>query len=69
MLYNLRVLANVEEAPAIDWSYYKNNAANKAVVEQFEKLYTSTKIPYPDDKGAFAAVDNEEKKEVSLLST
>lgn len=63
-----RVIANPEEPPKIDWSYYKNNSVNKAVIEQFEKLYASTKIPYPDDKGAYASVAAEEKNEVRYWS-
>lgn len=62
-----RVVANPEEPPKIDWSYYKTNAVNKAVVEQFEKLYASTKVPYPDDKGAYSAVAAEEKAEVMWI--
>lgn len=58
-------MANPEEPPKIDWSYYKANAVNKAVVEQFEKAYTSLKIPYPNDKGALNAVIAEEKETVS----
>ena len=59
-----RVLINPENPPKIDWSYYKSNAVDKAIVEQFEKSYASLKIPYPDDKGAYASVAAEEKSEV-----
>lgn len=58
-------MANPEEPPKIDWSYYKANAANKAIIEQFEKAYTSLKIPYPDDKGAYSSIVAEEKEAVS----
>lgn len=60
-----RVAVNPEEPPKIDWSYYKANAANKAIVEQFEKQYNNTKIPYPSDKGAYAKIEEEEKVQVS----
>lgn len=63
--FNFRVMANPEELPKIDWSYYKANASNKAIIEQFEKTYRSLKIPYPDDKGAYSAVAAEEKEAVS----
>nr|ABM55518.1 hypothetical protein [Maconellicoccus hirsutus] len=62
-----KVLANPEEPPKIDWAFYKSNAVNKAVIEQLEKLYTSTKIPYPDDKGAYASLAIEEKNELEKV--
>lgn len=56
-----------EEPPKIDWSYYKANAANKAVVEQLEKQYNSLKIPYPSDGGAVSKIEQEEKLFVSIM--
>ena len=61
-------MANPEEPPKIDWSYYKANVANKTLVEQFEKQYAALKLPYPDDKGAYAKIEAEKKKLVRDLT-
>ncbi len=64
---NYRVAACPEEAPKIDWAYYKANAANKAIVEQLEKQYNSIKFPYPDDQGAYSKLDSEREVYVSTV--
>lgn len=43
------MLSNPEKAPAIDWTYYKNNITNKSLVDQLESAYRSLAITYPKD--------------------
>lgn len=63
------MLSNPEDPPKIDWSYYKANVANKALVEEFEKTYASLKIPYPSDKGACDQIEKEKKQLVRFCSS
>ena len=61
-------MSNPEEPPKIDWSYYKANIANKALVEQFEKAYSALKLPYPDEKGSYAKIEEDKKRMVRFYN-
>ncbi|XP_025424147.1 ATP synthase subunit d, mitochondrial-like [Sipha flava] len=50
----------------IDWALYKSKGAQPGVVENFEKLYETLKIPYPEDKytGVIDCHEEETVKEI-----
>lgn len=43
------VVANPENPPKIDWSYYKNKVPIAGMVDNFQKQYESLSVPYPAD--------------------
>jgi len=62
----LRVVANPETAPKIDWAAYKSKIGVAGLVDNFQKQYDAFKIPYPADK-LTADVNAQEKNSVSQL--
>lgn len=62
------MLASPAEPLKIDWALYKSKIALPGLVENFEKLYSGVKIPYPEDKYS-AAIDNLEKDTVIVFIT
>lgn len=60
------MLASPAEPLKIDWAAYKNKVAVPGLVDNFEKLYSAIKIPYPEDKYS-AAIDKHEKEIVINL--
>lgn len=47
--YLRSVLANPEQPPKIDWSFYKTHVGIPGLVETFQKSYEALKVPYPQD--------------------
>ncbi|KAF6203085.1 hypothetical protein GE061_003499 [Apolygus lucorum] len=47
--YLRRVMANPEQAPKIDWAYYKKWVPIPGMVDTFQKQYESLQIPIPAD--------------------
>ncbi|XP_046992942.1 ATP synthase subunit d, mitochondrial [Schistocerca americana] len=47
--YVRRMLANPENPPKIDWTYYKTRVPLKTMVDDFQKQYEALKVPYPAD--------------------
>lgn len=47
--YLRAVLANPEQSPKIDWSYYQKQVAVPGLVDAFRKQYESLKVPFPVD--------------------
>lgn len=47
--YLRAVLANPEQSPKIDWSYYQSRIGVPGLVETFRKAYEGLKVPYPSD--------------------
>ena len=60
----LRVLAQPESMPALDWSYYASRVSAPGMVDQFKKQMEAVKIPYPEDKVS-TQVDAQAKEAVS----
>jgi len=60
------MLASPAEPPKIDWSLYKNKIAIPGMVDNFEKMFSAVKIPYPEDKYS-AAIDKHEKEIVIIV--
>lgn len=48
-VYMRAVLANPETPPKIDWAYYKRLIPVQGLVDNFQKQYEATKVPYPAD--------------------
>lgn len=46
-MFFFRVLANPENPPQIDWSFYKSKVPVAGLVDQFQKAYSELKVPYP----------------------
>lgn len=42
-------MANPENPPAIDWSFYKARVPLPGMVDEFQKKYSALSIPYPPD--------------------
>lgn len=64
--YLRRMLSYPENAPQIDWTYYRKNVINKSVVDQLESAYKALSITYPKDtvSDQIAAQEAENQKEV-----
>lgn len=60
------MLASPAEPPKIDWSLYKSKIAVPGMVDNFEKLFSAVKIPYPEDKYS-TAIDKHEKEIVTIV--
>ncbi|KAH0546020.1 ATP synthase subunit d, mitochondrial-like [Cotesia glomerata] len=52
-----------ETVPAIDWAHYKKNIPNSAMVDEFQKQYSSLSIPIPADK--YTSIVEQQEKEAS----
>ncbi|CAH1155320.1 unnamed protein product [Phaedon cochleariae] len=59
--YLRRVLANPEQPPAIDWSFYKSKVPIAGMVDEFQKQYSALKIPFPADTVS-SLIDAQEKE-------
>lgn len=40
-------MANPENPPQLDWSFYKSKIPVAGLVDQFQKAYSEVKVPYP----------------------
>merc|ERR1712179_113685 len=68
--YALKVNQLPEELPKIDFDMYNEKIANKAMVAEFQKMYTAMQIPYPTDvTNVKAAVEKEEKISLEKMKT
>ncbi|CAB0004765.1 unnamed protein product, partial [Nesidiocoris tenuis] len=56
-----RVSANPENAPKLDWAYYKKNVPIPGLVDAFQKQYESLQIPVPADT-LTSTIDSQEKE-------
>lgn len=45
----LRVLAQPENPPAIDWNVYKQKVPVAGMVDEFQKKYSALNIPFPTE--------------------
>lgn len=61
-----RVLEYPENAPKIDWSFYKSRVPVAGMVDNFQKQYEAFKIPYPADN-VTAQIAEQEKAAVSTV--
>ena len=63
------MLSYPENAPKIDWSYYRKSIINKSVVDQLESAYKALSITYPKDTLSqdVDAQEENNKKEVELF--
>lgn len=59
--YLKRVMSYPENPPPINWGLYRSRIPSKALVEEFEKQYSSVKVQYPADKLS-PAIDAQEKE-------
>ncbi|BET03013.1 ATP synthase [Nesidiocoris tenuis] len=59
--YLRRVSANPENAPKLDWAYYKKNVPIPGLVDAFQKQYESLQIPVPADT-LTSTIDSQEKE-------
>jgi F-type H+-transporting ATPase subunit d len=59
--YLRQVMESPENPPQIDWSFYRKNVVNKAVVDKLESAMKSAKIPYPQDK-VTPAIDDQQRE-------
>lgn len=68
---SFRVLANPEQAPAIDWAYYKARVPVAGMVDDFQKQYSALKVPYPPDtvKPQLDALEQEIKADISRFKS
>ncbi|XP_055388321.1 ATP synthase subunit d, mitochondrial [Condylostylus longicornis] len=48
-VYLRSVIANPEEAPKIDWAYYKKLIPIPGLVDKFQSSYDALKVPYPTE--------------------
>ncbi|KAJ6635349.1 ATP synthase subunit d, mitochondrial [Pseudolycoriella hygida] len=62
----MRVTANPESAPKIDWAYYKSRIAVPGLVDTFQKNYESIKIPYPPDNLTSQVVAQEGQLKIEI---
>lgn len=53
------------EIPKLDWAAYKNKIVVPGLVDNFEKSYSSVKVPYPADKYT-GAIDKNEQETVII---
>lgn len=59
-------MANPENAPAIDWAYYKSKVPVAGMVDDFQKQYSALNIPYPPNPvtGQLDALEKETKADI-----
>ncbi|XP_072390814.1 ATP synthase subunit d, mitochondrial [Diabrotica undecimpunctata] len=69
--YLRRVLANPEQAPAIDWAYYKSKVPVAGMVDDFQKQYGALSIAFPADtvKPQLDALEKEIKSDIEKFKT
>lgn len=60
-MFSLRVAANPENPPALDWNFYKKYVSVPGMVAEFQKQYEALKVPYPVDNYS-SKVDEQERQ-------
>ncbi|KAJ8924874.1 hypothetical protein NQ315_001029 [Exocentrus adspersus] len=69
--YLRRVLANPENLPQIDWSYYQQKVPVPGMVEEFKKQYGALSIPFPPDtvSSQIDSLEKEIKNDIQKFKT
>ncbi|KAH3862189.1 ATP synthase subunit d, mitochondrial-like [Dreissena polymorpha] len=66
--YALKVSELPNELPQIDFEAYKSKITNKAMLAEFEKMYSALKIPYPTDvSNVKGTIEKQEKESVEMV--
>ncbi|XP_056636216.1 ATP synthase subunit d, mitochondrial [Diorhabda carinulata] len=69
--YLRRVMSNPEQAPAIDWAFYKSKVPVAGMVDEFQKQYSALSIPYPPDtiKPQLDSLEKEIKSDIEKFKS
>ncbi|KAK7789663.1 hypothetical protein R5R35_003071 [Gryllus longicercus] len=65
--YLRRMIANPQQPPKIDWSYYTSRVPVKGMVADFQKQYDALAIPYPKDTYT-SLIDAQEKEALKEIA-